>query len=194
LSRAQRRTTTGARSLIPELLALLERRQAITRRCERAQARIIAHVFHRSGRPLTRIDSALLEDRVQGGRGPLAPAARPAALGRNLERADVSRSVAMKLTGHKTEHVYRRYAIMAESDLREARVKLAATLGSASGSFSDNSGDSAKRLIARCLKKSWAGTGLNRRHQDFQIFAIREAMWADSPRSSQIDRLRVPRV
>jgi hypothetical protein len=30
----------------------------------------------------------------------------------------------MKLTGHKTESVYRRYAIGAESDLREAGAKL----------------------------------------------------------------------
>jgi len=47
---------------------------------------------------------------------------------RNLERAGVSRSVAMKLTGHKTEDVYGRYAIVAESDLREAGAKLAAAL------------------------------------------------------------------
>src|SRR5437016_2842408 len=45
---------------------------------------------------------------------------------RNLERAGVSRSVAMKLVGHKTESVYRRYAIVAESDLREAGAKLSA--------------------------------------------------------------------
>ena len=44
---------------------------------------------------------------------------------RNLERAGVSRSVAMKMTGHKTEAVYRRYAIVSEQDLREAAVKLA---------------------------------------------------------------------
>ena len=35
----------------------------------------------------------------------------------------------MKLTGHKTEAVYRRYAIVAESDLRDAGTKLTALLG-----------------------------------------------------------------
>jgi len=39
---------------------------------------------------------------------------------RNLERSGVSRSVAMKLTGHKTEAVYRRYAIVSSTDLRDA--------------------------------------------------------------------------
>jgi integrase len=45
---------------------------------------------------------------------------------RNLERAGVSRSVAMKMTGHKTEAIYRRYAIVSEQDLHEAARKLAA--------------------------------------------------------------------
>ena len=44
---------------------------------------------------------------------------------RNFERAGVSRSVAMQITGHKTESVYRRYAIVSESDLREGLAKLA---------------------------------------------------------------------
>ncbi len=35
------------------------------------------------------------------------------------------RSVAMRLTGHKTESVYRRYAIVAERDLAEGVEKLA---------------------------------------------------------------------
>jgi cob(I)alamin adenosyltransferase len=34
----------------------------------------------------------------------------------------------MKLTGHKTENVYRRYAIVAESDLIQAGQKLSAQL------------------------------------------------------------------
>ena len=43
---------------------------------------------------------------------------------RNLERAGVPRSVAMKLTGHKTESVYRRYAIADDRDLRVAVERL----------------------------------------------------------------------
>ena len=49
---------------------------------------------------------------------------------RNLERGGVARSVAMKLTGHRTEEVYRRYAIVSEADLREGvRKARAARLG-----------------------------------------------------------------
>jgi len=44
---------------------------------------------------------------------------------RNLERAGVSRSVAMKMVGHKTEAIYRRYAIVDEVMLREGAEKLA---------------------------------------------------------------------
>ena len=44
---------------------------------------------------------------------------------RNLERAGVPRSSAMAMTGHKTEAVYRRYAITDSAMLREAAVKLA---------------------------------------------------------------------
>lgn len=39
---------------------------------------------------------------------------------RNFERAGVSRSAGMALTGHKTEAVYRRYAIVDDKMLREA--------------------------------------------------------------------------
>ena len=35
----------------------------------------------------------------------------------------------MKLTGHKTEAVYCRYAIVAENDLRDAGTKLVDALG-----------------------------------------------------------------
>ena len=52
---------------------------------------------------------------------------------RNLERAGMSRSVAMKLTGHKTESPYRRYAIVSEADLSAGVAKLAALHASEAG-------------------------------------------------------------
>jgi len=44
---------------------------------------------------------------------------------RNMEQAGVPRSVAMKMTGHQTENVYRRYAIVSASDLKRGRDLLA---------------------------------------------------------------------
>jgi integrase len=43
---------------------------------------------------------------------------------RNMERAGVPRSVAMKISGHRTESVYRRYDIVVESDLQAAAQKM----------------------------------------------------------------------
>jgi integrase len=45
---------------------------------------------------------------------------------RNMERAGVPRAAAMALVGHKTESIYRRYAITDETVLRESAEKLAA--------------------------------------------------------------------
>jgi integrase len=129
--------------LIPEMRAILERRQAITRRCERAQGRIIAHVFHRYGRPIKSLRRAWMTACRKAGRPGLLPHDLRRSAVRNLERARISRSVAMKLTGHKTEAVYRRYAIVAENDLREAGANLAIALGTGAvtASLSDNLGD-----------------------------------------------------
>ena len=63
---------------------------------------------------------------------------RPTAV-RNLERAGVARSVAMRITGHKAESVYRRYAIVSDAGLQEAARKLGGTF---SGTISTASLDS----------------------------------------------------
>jgi len=43
---------------------------------------------------------------------------------RTLERSGVPRSTAMAMVGHKTESIYRRYAIVDEAMHREAAAKL----------------------------------------------------------------------
>ena len=68
---------------------------------------------------------------------------------RNLERAGVPRSVAMKLTGHKTESVYRRYDIVSEGDMDIAVQKLEAFLGKDTGK---DGAKTAKRRILRAAK------------------------------------------
>src|SRR5205809_785299 len=46
----------------------------------------------------------------------------------NLSRAGVREQVAMRITGHKTASMYRRYRIVDERDLREATENLQAYL------------------------------------------------------------------
>ena len=86
--------------LIPELRRLLERRQDLTRRCERVQGRIIPQVFHRYGRPIRSIRRTWLTACRKAGIPALRPHDLRRSAVRNLERAGVSWSVAMKLTGH----------------------------------------------------------------------------------------------
>jgi integrase len=134
--------------LIPELRAVLQRRLEATRRCERAQGRIIAEVFHRAGRPIrTMRRSWASACRKAGTPGLILHDLRRSAV-RNLERAGISRSVAMKLTGHKTESVYRRYAIVAESDLVEAGNRLSAAVFGQVVQLADGASKETKALPA----------------------------------------------
>ena len=108
----------------PELRAVLEAQWAATTDLQRRTGRIIPWVFHRRGRPIKSIYGAWRTAcKAAGVPGRIPHDFRRTAV-RNLERAGVSRSVAMKLTGHKTEAVYRRYAIVSEADLHEAAAKL----------------------------------------------------------------------
>ena len=52
---------------------------------------------------------------------------------RNMERHGISRSVAMSITGHLTESVYRRYAIVSERDLQDAAKRLDKKTGTKQG-------------------------------------------------------------
>jgi integrase len=111
---------------LPPLADLLRAQRDLRSAVERKRQCIVSHVFHRNGKPIRSYSGAwdvACEKAGQPGR--LVHDLRRTAV-RNLERAGVSRSVAMKLTGHKTEAVYRRYAITSASDLAEGVAKLAA--------------------------------------------------------------------
>lgn len=50
-----------------------------------------------------------------------------------MEQAGVPRSVAMKITGQRTESMYRRYAIVSPAELKRAAEQIAAGSGTLSG-------------------------------------------------------------
>lgn len=113
-------------AMTAELRACLEAQRALTEAAQKTTRQVIPWVFHRDGEPIKDFRGAWRTACKNAGLpGRLPHDFRRTAV-RNLERAGVSRSVAMKMTGHKTEAVYRRYAIVSESDLHEAAAKLAA--------------------------------------------------------------------
>ena len=108
----------------PELAGLLEAQRARTEAISREIGRIIPSVFHRRGVMIKSIRGAWRSAcRAAGLAGRIPHDFRRTAV-RNLERAGVPRSVAMQMVGHKTEAIYRRYAIVSEADLRDAAVRL----------------------------------------------------------------------
>ena len=85
----------------------------------RLRGALCRHVFQRNGKAIGSFRKAWASAcRAAGYPSMLVHDLRRSAVG-NMERAGLSRSVAMQLTGHKTEAVYRRYAITSEADLRE---------------------------------------------------------------------------
>jgi integrase len=95
------------------LLDIMERRQA-------ARAEGSPWVFHRSGRRVVNLKRPWAAAcKAAGVAGLLFHDLRRSAV-RNLDKAGVSQSTAMKITGHKTDSVYRRYRIVDEGDIERA--------------------------------------------------------------------------
>jgi len=111
----------------PRLDSLIRVQRERTTALQRETGRIIPFVFHRhGGKPIRSFHDAWHRAcRMAGVPGKLVHDLRRTAV-RNLERSGASRSVAMKLVGHKTESIYRRYAIVNEADLAQAVQKVAA--------------------------------------------------------------------
>jgi integrase len=85
---------------------------------------ICPFVFNRKGQRLNSVRTWWDKARAVAGYPTKIPHDFRRTAVRNFERAGVSRSAAMKITGHKTESIYRRYAIVSEGDLREGLGKL----------------------------------------------------------------------
>src|SRR5712691_7233410 len=81
-------------------------------------------MFHRSGKPIKSFRRAWVTACKKAGIPERLPHDFRRTAVRNLERAGVPRSTAMKMVGHKTESIYRRYAIVDEAMLKEGAVKL----------------------------------------------------------------------
>jgi integrase len=112
--------------LTPELKIALIEQLARVEALEQRLGRVIPWLFpHLSGRRAgtRRRDfrgAWVAATRAAGCPGRLRHDFRRTAV-RNLEPAHVPRSVAMKLTGHRTESVYRRYAIVSDAISRQHR-------------------------------------------------------------------------
>jgi integrase len=118
---------------LPELAAMLEQQREHVQALERERSIVAAHVFHRQGQPIKSFRRAWRTACKDAGLLGMIPHDFRRTAVRNLERAGVPRSVAMKLVGHKTESIYRRYAIVAQRDLAEGVAKLAALRQNQSG-------------------------------------------------------------
>ncbi len=110
--------------LTPYLRAVLERQRERTLVIERATGTIIPWIFHRSGTPIKSFRRAWVAVCKQAGLLDRIPHDFRRTAVRNLERAGVPRSTAMKMVGHRTESIYRRYAIVDEAMLKEGATKL----------------------------------------------------------------------
>lgn len=129
--------------LTGELAALIERRwEARDYKAPDGRKGIARLVFHRKGQPLGDFRKAWASACIAAGfcRAKTDENGRPAldrkgqpvmesallfhdmrrSAVRNFDRAGVGQAVAMKITGHKTASVYRRYRIVNEDDMRAA--------------------------------------------------------------------------
>jgi integrase len=122
--------------LTPELHAALvaqvERVKALEKKLERVIPWLFPHLDGpHAGSPILDPRKAWAEACKQAGLPDILIHDLRRSAVRNMEKAGVPRSVAMKISGHKTENVYRRYAIVSDADLAAAAARIAEVGGNA---------------------------------------------------------------
>jgi integrase len=114
--------TTEIEQILTDQLAERDRLKA-------TDQKVVPFVFHRHGKRIRSFWKAWAQARTAAGYPTaLIHDMRRSAV-RRFERASVPRVAAMSMVGHKTESIYRRYAIVDEAMQREAAARLDAYLG-----------------------------------------------------------------
>lgn len=112
----------GVARLIPlegDLIQLIDRRQIARQFKANGLVLTSAFIFHRLGEPIREFrKSWATACRLAGVRRLFHDLRRSAC--RNMVAAGVAQVTAMQLSGHKTDSMFRRYAIVAENDMRAA--------------------------------------------------------------------------
>ncbi len=110
--------------LTANLLILIQRRWTARQYQTKAGAALSPWVFHRGGQRIVDFRDAWAEACKKANvPGLLFHDLRRSAI-RNMEKSgEVTQAVAMKITGHKTDSVYRRYRIVDEADIERALEK-----------------------------------------------------------------------
>jgi len=107
-----------------ELGGILLEQKRKTDELQREKGIICPFVFHKNGKPIKSFYKAWRTACKKAGvPGRIIHDFRRTAI-RNIDRAGITENIAMKLTGHKTPSVYRRYNIVSDRDLEEAAAHL----------------------------------------------------------------------
>lgn len=109
-----------SKSKKPRNLPIIGALQEIIQRRIAARRLDCPFVFHRNGKPIASFRKAFKAAAKDAGMPGLVPHDMRRSAVRNFRRAGLSEHEGMKLSGHETDSIYRRYDIISDDDLTES--------------------------------------------------------------------------